>query len=282
MEGLVDILKDKPTSVKCAVGEVKLVDCMPRLVPIDRTCEVAVVRSARVSYGLGLKDKISDDNLIRFLYRNQHTSPFESIEFQFYIKCPKYVATQLLRHRTGSFNEFSQRYAEVPQEEGFFKPSSIVNGIRGQDKINKQSSITIDNENVNELVKQTELHCEKTFDLYGQLLKLGMSRETARFCLPMSVFTTLYFKMNLNNLLKFLRLRMDLSAQWETRQIANGIYQLIKPLVPIVMECFDDYTLETITLSKKEIESIKNKTSFKGSKTEEQELNEKLRKLGWK
>ena len=269
------------TEIPClGEGFVRLVDCMPRLVPEGRTLEVAIVRSARVSYGQGVKDKATDDKLIRFLYRNRHTSPFESVEFQFHIRCPMYVRTHFIRHRTANVNEFSQRYREV-KDEAYYKPSEHDTGIRGQAKLNKQGSETLqDKSKLQEICKQTEDSVDHTFELYHQLLKEGMSRETARFCLPNSTWTELYYKMDLHNLLHMLKLRMDPHAQAETVTYATAIYELIKPLVPVVMSAFEDYTLNSVTLSKLEVDALRDgKDLPKEAGVAEKEEFEKKKKL---
>jgi thymidylate synthase (FAD) len=234
---------------------------------------------------MGLKDIEADNNLIRYLYRNKHTSPFEQVEFKFVIKCPLFVKNQLVRHRTANLNEFSQRYSEVKDEDGssFYHPSTQLNGIRGQDKINKQASTSLNPDDQVSLrlkVEEIERTLEKTVDMYKELLEKGMSRETARFCLSNSTWTTLYFKMDLHNLLGFLALRLSKHTQEETRAYANAIYTLIKPLVPVTMEIFENTRINSITFSATEIETIKNKKEFKGTKTEEAEFKEKMEKLG--
>jgi len=266
-------------------GFVLLKDCLPRLVPIGRTMETSIVEAARISYNQGLKNVETDNSLVRYLYRNRHTSPFEQVEFKFVIKCPLFVKNQIIRSRTFSYNEFSQRYSEVKDDDGssFYHPSTQLNGIRAQDKVNKQGSIPInpdDEVSVRLKVQEAERNLERTVENYKELIDKGVSRETARFCLSSSTWTTLYMKGNLHNFLHFLSLRVDIHAQYETRLYAQAIYDLIKPLVPVTMEVFENTRLNSITFSATEIEAIKNKKEFKGTKTEEMEFVEKCKKLG--
>lgn len=265
-------------------GYVQLVDVMPGVAPPGRTIETAIIEAARVSTGLGLKDVDTDTRLLQYLFRNRHTSPFEQVEFKFVIKCPLYVKNQIIRHRTFSFNEFSQRYAEVKDDDGssFYHPSRFPLGIRGQNTINKQSSVMVsdDDEKLLAKVKIAEKCVEATVEVYKELLQMGMSRETARFCLPNSTWTTLVMKGNLHNFLNFLSLRMDLHAQMETRMYANAIYNLMKPLVPVTIECFENTRVQFITLSAKEIEAIRTKGMIAGTNTEQMEFVDKLKRLG--
>lgn len=233
----VDCLSTLPTDmVKWDQGGfVRLVDAMPRLVPVGRTPEFAVVRSARVSYGLGLKSIEEDKKLLRYLIKNQHTSPLESVKFTFHIRAPLFVAVHFLRHRTANINMFSARYAEVPGEDNYYHISQ--NPLRLQSKTNKQAGdVVSDDSALLEAVKETEDLLDKVFSQYHKLVDLGLAKELARFCLPEARYTEFYFTMDLNNLLKFLRLRDDSHAQLETQIYARAMKDLIRPLLPTVFE----------------------------------------------
>ena len=287
MTGLVDSLASLPTTeIKCLDdGHVRLVDCMPRLHPSNHTMEYAIAECARTSYGNGSKDLASDVKLIRYLYKNQHTSPFESVKFKFYIRCPKFVAIHLLRHRTANFNEFSQRYAKI-KDDAFYHPSAVANGIRVASTLNKQGSTPIDDTAKQaallEEVKKAERLCDELFVSYNKLIGMGLAKEIARFCLPEAVYTELYFTMDLHNLLRFLRLRMDADhAQYETVVYARAIHDLIAPLVPNVLEAFREYTLSAMTLSVKEISALRDGTGLVSeSKSDQDEFAKKLDRLG--
>ena len=175
-------------------GYVKLVDTMPR-----ENIDSAIVQAARVSYsGTGTKTTRSDEGLIRYLMRHYHNTPFEMVEFKFYIKMPIFVARQHFRHRTASINELSARYSEVPTD--FFIPEQY----REQSNINKQCSggpIELDT------IPQKE-SSKEAFRVYRELLDSGCSRELARCHLPQSTYTEFFWKINLHNLMHYLRLRM--------------------------------------------------------------------------
>ena len=246
---------------------VQLVDTMPQIY-----LDAAIVQAARVSYaGNGTtRPGRSDEGLIRYLMRHHHTTPFEMVEFKFYIKMPIFVARQHFRHRTASINEISARYSEVKDD--YFMPEQY----RSQSKINKQCSdgpIELDS------TKQDD-SCMQAFSVYHQLIESGCSRELARCHLPQSTYTEFYWKINLHNLLHYLQLRMAPDAQQEIRDYANAIFKRIEPLLPLTMKAFLDFRVNAITLSGPEIAAIK--TGANMSTGEQRELDEKLKLLGLK
>src|SRR5271170_5787092 len=115
-------------------GLVALVDVMPRLVPVGKTADVAIVQAARVSYGEGTKQINEDRGLIRYLARHRHSTPFEMVEFKFHHVMPIFVARQWIRHRTANVNEYSARYSVV--RDRFYRPS--VDNVRKQSASNRQ------------------------------------------------------------------------------------------------------------------------------------------------
>ena len=242
-------------------GCVQLVDSMPQ-VHLDSS----IVQAARVSYANSgsLKPARSDEGLIRHLMRHYHNTPFEMVEFKFYIKMPIFVARQHFRHRTASVNEISARYSEVKPE--FFIPEQY----RTQSTVNKQCSeapIELDH------APQTD-SCHQAFKIYNKLLEDGCSRELARCHLPQSTYTEFFWKINLHNLMNYLRLRMAPDAQPEIQEYARAIFELVKPLAPLTMKAFVDFRVNAITLSGPEIESIKTGVPL-SSPGEQRELNEK-------
>lgn len=232
---------------------VQLLESMPA-----EDLESAIVKAARISFAQSTKTKDQDEKLIRYLYRNKHTSPFEMVRFKFLISCPIFVARQILRHRTANVNEFSQRYAEVgtEDEDYFYRPSQTADGIRMVHSTNKQSSVQ---KEVSDEIKQKFINIEQKLDSlyldYKELVSLGVAKECARFCLPVSTYTQFIFCLDLHNLIKFLRLRMDVHTQLETRKVANQIFELIKDKVPVTISCFIEEQ-DQISLSKREIKGL--------------------------
>lgn len=211
----------------------------------------AIVQAARVSYAKGTKSVSDDRGLIRYLMRHKHTTPFEMVDFKFHIKCPIFVARQWLRHRTASVNEMSARYSVVPDE--YFVPDEL----RTQSTANKQGSDEPLEGSANLLLKQ-KASCDLAFHTYDELLKKGCSRELARTHLPQSTFTEFYWKINLHNLLHFLKLRMDDHAQKEIQDLALQVYELIKPIVPVTCEAFEDFVVSSVTFSRAEMALLKD------------------------
>lgn len=241
-------------------GHVRLVDLMGD--------DSAIVQAARVSYGKGTKTVNEDTGLIRYLMRHRHTTPLEMCEIKLHLKMPIHVARQWIRHRTASVNEYSTRYSEVPDQ---FETLQ-VDTLRMQSASNKQGS--------SGLMKDQEfVTCDGVQDtgeswaagfagamndsffeahaLYEELLEAGAAREQARNVLPLATYTEMYWKIDLHNLLHFLALRMDSHAQQEIREFANAIYQIVKDWVPVTAQAFEDYRLNSVTLSAQEWQVIK-------------------------
>ena len=248
-------------------GFVRLVDYMPR-----ENLDSSIVQAARVSYGEGTTTSRGDEGLIRYLMRHWHNTPFEMVEFKFHIKMPIYIARQHMRHRMASVNEYSARYSIVPEQ--YYKPDVL----RGQSNVNHQGSegeIDKNDERENVLNK----HFDTSYEIYKYLLDDGVCREQARGILTQSTYTEFYWKIDLHNLMHYLRLRMERGAQQEIREYAEAIYELVKPLVPITMKAFIDFRMNVIQLSGPEVEAISNGTPIK-SPGERREFEQKLRLLG--
>ena len=271
-------------------GFVRLVDTMPMAMAESTNLDSAIVQAARISTGQGTKDPIADRNLIRYLMRNKHTSPFEMVEFKFHLKMPIFVARQWMRHRMASINEYSGRYSEIPDSCWVPDPYDI----RQQSKVNKQSSepVISYSEDAGEFHGQFKAVYEKAYKAYKKAVDRGVAREQARTILPQAMYTEFYWKIDLHNLLNFVRLRAEKHAQLEIQDYANAVYSIVRPLVPAACEAFEDYVVNSVTLSKAEITAIKDALKFCGIEnklavdctslgtTERLEFDAKLHKLG--
>lgn len=258
-------------------GLVALVDVMPRLVPEGKTADSAIVQAARVSYGAGTKQVNEDRGLIRYLARHRHTTPFEMVEFKFHHVMPIFVARQWIRHRTANVNEYSARYSIVPDR--FYRPS--LDNVRKQSKTNRQGG----DEPMDEVTAQQFLdyleESEKIYAGYQKQMESGVTRELARIALPVSIYTEWYWKCDLHNIMHFLSLRMDSHAQQEIRELAEAMFHLIQPIAPIAAEAFLDYQLESMHLTRLEIEALRTgKPLASENKRENAEWMEKRRRLG--
>ena len=203
--------------------------------------DLSVVRAARVSYDAAWRagqNEGSDAKLIRYLWKNKHTSPFEAVEFQFEVKAPIFVFRQWHRHRTWSFNELSARYRELPEE--FYIPEAEHIGVQSKD--NKQArefGVADGSYHTRTLALGAyENTVRNSFECYRFLIEAGWPRELARSVLPVSTYSHMFAKVDLRNLLHFLDLRLHAHAQYEIRVYAEAMRELITPIVP---ECMAAY-----------------------------------------
>jgi len=201
--------------------------------------ESTIVQAARVSYGKGTKKSSEDKNLIKYLLRHKHTTPFEMPTIMLHVRVPMDCWRQWIRHRTASVNEYSTRYSEAIDD----KQETAPNEWRYQSDNNKQGSGSYLTESNGSLLsaQETMFHKAAT-DLYRGRLERGVAREQARKDLPLSTYTEAYWKMDLHNLLHFLMLRMDSHAQLEIRKYATVIgEEIVAQWVPTVWEAFEDF-----------------------------------------
>jgi len=267
-------------------GFVRLVDCMPRLIPSGSEklrCDYAIAEAARVSYGGETKSEQENIRLVRYLLKNKHTSPFEMVKFKFHLKLPIFVQRQLIRHRTANVNEISGRYTQLNDE--FYEPAVL----RAQSKSNKQGSSSEPIEMTDELIEYYDKYMktnDEIYKLYNTLVENGVAKELARICLPQNIYTELYWCMDLHNLLHFLDLRKSPHAQYEIREYANALETLIGDVCPITVAAYREYFVDSVTFSKKELKLVKsymnNTESHIGmfpTKREENEFIEKMKLL---
>jgi len=199
--------------------------------------DLSIVRNARVSYDAEWRtgeDDGKDEKLIRYLWKNRHTSPFEAVTFTFDIKAPIFVYRQWHRHRTWSYNEISARYSELPEE--FYVPDPAQ--ITTQGTGNKQMRTDEQNPHAAYIWDTIRNQCVDAFAVYKELLRVGTPRELARGVLPVNTYSHMFGTVNLNNLFKFLELRLHAHAQYEIRVYAEAILKLITPIVPIAVDAY--------------------------------------------
>lgn len=258
-------------------GFIALVDAMPRLVPEGKTGDFAIVQAARVSYGQGTKQVSEDRGLVRYLLRHRHTTPFEMVEFKFHIAMPVFIARQWIRHRTANVNEYSARYSILPDR--FYKPS--IENVRKQSASNRQGGDgAVDVGTAEDFLKLLD-RAEDLYKDYMDLSERGVARELARSVLPVSVYTEWYWKCDLHNIFHFLSLRMDEHAQQEIQDYARAMYEMLRPIVPVSCEAFEDYRLNGMHLTALEVEALKSGQPIATeNKREQAEWAAKRAKLG--
>jgi thymidylate synthase (FAD) len=198
--------------------------------------DLAVVNGARVSFARHKTEMDdSDAGLIRFLMRERHGTPFEHNAFRFHIRAPIFVAREWFRHRVGSFNEFSMRYAKATDD--FYVPEP--EDVRTQ--VGKPGAYSF--EPVTDEVAETtreELRrvYETAFATYEQLVELGVARELARAVLPVGAYTEFYWTVNARALMNFLSLRNAETAQREIRRYAEACERFFAERMPVTYEAF--------------------------------------------
>jgi thymidylate synthase (FAD) len=241
-------------------GWVTLEDSMPA--GPAPAADKKIEKRARVSNKLPseVQDEIRSiqqtDKLLNYLLKNGHTSPFEGAIFEFYVKCPLFVRSEWMRHRTWSYNEMSGRYVEY--EHDFYIPDKW----RIQAKTNKQGSLFPDeNDSVviqtpgtqyvssmtvvypraawrEELTRWLEDEVNRAYATYEHMLKWGVAKEMARMVLPANLYTAFYGTVNAHNLMKFLRQRNADNAQWEIHEYAFAVEEIFKEKMPITYEAW--------------------------------------------
>lgn len=215
----------------------------------------SIVQAARVSYGEGTKRVSDDRTLIRYLMRHWHTTPFEMAEIKFLVRVPMDCWRQWVRHRTANINEYSTRYSVAIDAMQTTPPEQW----RSQATTNRQGSAGLLDPAQGEALTNTERDLQSQLRAtYQARLEAGVAREQARKDLPLSTYTEAYWKVDLHNLLHFLRLRMDSHAQLEIREYATTIgREIVQKLFPVAWEAFEDYRLKSSSLSRLETDVIR-------------------------
>jgi len=221
--------------------------------------DAAVVQAARVSYGEGTRRVSDDRQLIRYLLRHAHTTPFEMAELKFLVRVPMDCWRQWIRHRTASVNEYSTRYSLAIDA----MQTTTAAEWRSQAISNRQGSGDVVSEEIGRQLTADEASLQQQArGVYEARLAAGIAREQARKDLPLSTYTEAYWKIDLHNLLHFLALRMDAHAQLEIRRYAETIgHEIVAPLFPAVWEAFLDYRVEALRLTRLDREVIRRLAS---------------------
>lgn len=236
--------------------------------------DAAIVQAARVSYGAGTKKVSEDRNLIRYLLRHRHTTPFEMCELKLHVRVPMDCWRQWIRHRTASVNEYSTRYSVAVDACRTTKPDEW----RSQSDVNKQGSGEAISAELGDKLSRSEAEFQAASkDLYNTRLDCGVAREQARKDLPLSTYTEAYWKVDLHNLLHFLALRMDSHAQYEIREYAQLIgHEIVSKWVPHTWEAFLEYRVNSLYLSNSESRVLALLVQGKP-----EEANQLLYEIGW-
>jgi len=198
------------------------------LVHITPNAEALISYMARVSNPSNQSNTETSQRLIRYLIEHQHWSPFEMVNMCVEINTTRSIAAQILRHRSFSFQEFSQRYAEVT-----LRPEMPY--FRAPDSKNRQNSTdTLSEEVLKEADQVAAVALVESYKAYNRLLELGVAKECAREVLPLATSTRLYMNGSIRSWIHYCQLRCGNGTQLEHRIIANGVYKLLQEHLPSV------------------------------------------------
>lgn len=202
--------------------------------------DLDVARAAWVSvHGEDAREKEDGrvEGLINFLWKNQHTSPFEHGQFTFFVKCPIFVAREFMRHRTFSYNEESGRYSVLKPE--FYIPGPNRNLIQ----IGKPGNYEFQKGSENQYFvtdQNMRIVCRNLYKIYESSLSDGIAKEVARMILPVNIFTSFYATVNPLNLMKFLNLRTAEDAQYEIQLVAREMEAHFRETMPITYNIWSE------------------------------------------
>lgn len=203
----------------------------------ERIIEAARMSTAKGFLGWGTPDAPGDEKLLKFLWDHNHATPFEMAGLVIEVKAPIVVFREWHRHRTQSYNEMSARYVPLPDEN--YAPSVERILIGNAATTNKQAQGSgrqvSEAEALGWLADLAALydHAQET---YARAIALGIPKELARLPVPVARYSAMRASANLRNWLGFLKLRCDPAAQWEIRQYANAVAEIVREVFPRVHE----------------------------------------------
>ena len=198
--------------------------------------DLSVVNSARVSFGRRKEEMDeSDEGLVRFLMRDRHGTPFEHNAFRFHIRAPIFVVREWMRHRVGSFNEFSMRYAKATSD--FYVPEA--DDVRSQvGKPGAYSFEPVEPELAEQTREELQAVYDQAFETYERLVEAGVARELARSVMPVGAYTEFYWTVNARALMNFVSLRAAETAQREIRRYAEAVEVFLAEKMPVTHAAF--------------------------------------------
>lgn len=284
--------EDSKTTHVLDYGFVQLIDHLGDDERICNAARVSLAADASFNHNQPRSDK-DNNRLISYLLSHGHTSPFEQVEFVFVVQAPIFVIRQWFRHRTWSYNEISARYTELPPTQMYLpeskqvhhKSNTIKQG-RGEELSEelKQEYLTelaasyeLARQSYNHFTTPTDALCPDPQGRVGITNGLNISREIARAVLPVSVYSRFYAKVDLNNLLKFINLRMKSNAQYEIQKYAQVLLELIKPIVPLSVAAWEKYVFYAKRFNQKEAQTLKKVLEFVDSYLADEKFCEGLK-----
>jgi thymidylate synthase (FAD) len=203
-----------------------------KLIWATPNAEEMIVKMARVSAPRNQDNMDTAPRLLRYLINNNHWSPYEMANMCVEIETTRAIAPQILRHRSFSFQEFSQRYADASE-----LGSAVIPHLRRQDQKNRQNSIDdLDSDLISGYYRRISHLYEDAEHLYREMISNGVAKECARAVLPLSTQTRLYMNGTFRSWIHYLQLRTANGTQLEHQQIARDIQQIFCDQFPVIGE----------------------------------------------
>jgi thymidylate synthase (FAD) len=197
-----------------------------KLVSITPKAEEHIVYCARVSSSQ--QDNPEIEGLLQYCIRHGHWSIFEQAHMTVEVNTSRAISAQLLRHKSFSFQEFSQRYADAP-------PAVFLTECRTQGASNRQSSLPTQDPELAEWWSQAQVHAyELASKTYAEALSKGIARECARMVLPLATHTRLYMTGSVRSWIHYLQARITNDTQAEHREVANEIGLIFSQELPLI------------------------------------------------
>ena len=198
--------------------------------------EHLIVKMARVSAPKNANNMETAPRLLRYLIKQKHWSPFEMANLCLEIQCPRAISQQIIRHRSFSFQEFSQRYANVNEIGRINIPH-----LRAQDNKNRQNSLNdleqrLGSDVVSDFYRRIQTHMEDAEHLYQEMVSAGVAKECARAILPLNSTSKLFMNGTLRSWIHYLELRTDPSTQLEHREVALKCRAIFENNFPVISE----------------------------------------------
>ena len=200
------------------------------------TVDEFIAYVARVSNPSNQHNTLTAQKLLRYLAKHKHWSPFEMVNVVMEINTTRDIARQILRHRSFSFQEFSQRYADPTQDLGF-----VTREARLQDQKNRQNSIETDNKTLQQEWENRQMTIRDTVeDIYAWAIENGIAKEQARSVLPEGLTVSrMYMNGTLRSWVHYCQLRMGPETQKEHREVALDAWYQITEVFPSLKDCID-------------------------------------------
>ena len=202
----------------------------------DMNVDEFIAYVARVSNPSNQSNHLTANKLLRYLAKHKHFSPFEMVNIVMEINTTRDIARQILRHRSFSFQEFSQRYADPTQDLGF-----VTREARLQDQKNRQNSIDSDNEELeNQWQEAQQSVRDHVMKAYTWAIENGIAKEQARSVLPEGLtLSRMYMNGTLRSWIHYCQLRMGPETQKEHREIARDVWYQITEMFPSLRDSLD-------------------------------------------